>query len=266
MSTCYPLSRLKGIETETGNFFQHLFVSLLPPFPFEGNWNTSTSIVSTAPSLYWLATPFPVWRELKLILCRSDSSMAINLATPFPVWRELKLLPHSPFTLRITNLLPPFPFEGNWNVNKRITNGEAIRLLPPFPFEGNWNYWYRYLRFRLRSPCYPLSRLKGIETTAYKCVTRRFCALLPPFPFEGNWNLGTESHVMRKVAVLATPFPVWRELKQIEISKGEATVVACYPLSRLKGIETVDMPCGFAAQALLATPFPVWRELKLKPP
>ena len=157
-----------------------------------------------------LATPFPVWRELKPWPC-SHNIPILLLATPFPVWRELK---HKPCL------------------------------------------FHRLFRYY---PCYPLSRLKGIETFIWISFTRvRNRQLATPFPvwrelkLEVFCDLGID-------ALLATPFPVWRELKQGSLQIHRFSFeTACYPLSRLKGIETefMNIVCVRIWREVLLPPFP----------
>ena len=89
-SSRYTLSRLKGIETvisardPTAMSVQNS----LHTFPFEGNWNAS-------------AMPFPGFPTF--------------LATHFPVWRELKRKYTCTSSKRVWVSLHTFPFEGNGN-------------------------------------------------------------------------------------------------------------------------------------------------------
>ena len=162
-STCYTLSRLKGIET-----LKRLSGRLLLP----------------------LAIHFPVWRELKL--CNNG----------LPFWSFYCLLYTFPFEGNWNSVNPPFsddssvyllytfPFEGNWN-NQRLNDSLIIMRacytlsrLKGIETIGRpvWNKPERLT-------CYTLSRLKGIETlspvTQPSTVTG---ILLYTFPFEGNWN------------------------------------------------------------------------------
>ena len=187
MPTCDPLSRLKGIETDTG---EHRYPAsfLRYAFPFEGNWN-----------FFWIG---------KLV------SMWYVLAIRFPVWRELKRYKHQHYNRTDQSLRYAFPFEGNWNPFGRPTavwsdtacdtlsrlkgietrsrtahkkeswlairfpvwrelkremfsEGGVLRDSLPyaFPFEGNWN----------------ISRGHNDPNG--------LVALRYAFPFEGNWNL-----------------------------------------------------------------------------
>ena len=310
---CYTLSRLKGIETRIGTRELMLQEVLLHTFPFEGNWNwvRGGCVANEAPSAcytlsrlkgietrnsfqnfsrvtLYLATHFPVWRELKLRSLARSPSWHRPLATHFPVWRELKpILRSAQLPTTGSCLLHTFPFEGNWNSLYWYYRTKRTLLATHFPV-------WRELKRRTSGgacrsirPCYTLSRLKGIETQwlwlSLRCYWR---CLLHTFPFEGNWNQDTQflrpSHehlathfpVWRELKLLffglgilkynlATHFPVWRELKlPLLVMFQYNREVACYTLSRLKGIETQTSACAWSRFHQLATHFPVWRELK----
>ena len=139
-------------------------------------------------------------------------------------------------------------------------------------------------------PCYTLSRLKGIETNPSAFAA----ALTSPACYTLSRLKGIETsipyiHAIIAHSPLAIHFPVWRELKLIPLGTRVSlkVSVACYTLSRLKGIETVRSSktvttvretCYTLSRlkgietfrtllfrlplTMLAIHFPVWRELK----
>ena len=118
-------SRLKGIET-FGTVSFAIVAEQWPSewaFPFEGNWNSNTSIITASkilPIALWMS--LPVWRELKLYINDALAVCYVNALyvwMSLPVWRELK---HS--TICESDVIPidfnsewAFPFEGNWNIS-----------------------------------------------------------------------------------------------------------------------------------------------------
>ena len=189
MSSCYTLSRLKGIETLRPSCLELPFI-LLYTFPFEGNWNVfqfglsgifrdpcytlsrlkgieTRTTTQPYPLRRSLAIHFPVWRELKQRKEKINTKLK-TLAIHFPVWRELKQSPSTLVNTKATGLLYTFPFEGNWNhphCHEVYISIERVVLLYTFPFEGNWNHLESLKDSFLGDiTCYTLSRLKGIET------------------------------------------------------------------------------------------------------
>ena len=283
--SCYTLSRLKGIETYgTPDKFPNRR-HLLYTFPFEGNWNIviSVSPFATIVACYTLSRlkgietqPAGLQTNLFFSSCYTLSRLkGIEtsgrlllgklqfLAIHFPVWRELKRMPvNSP-----TNALSMYTC---YTLSR--LKGIETRVSSEF--------------FSSVFPCYTLSRLKGIETLNAVSVWRWPC-LLYTFPFEGNWNLPFTHVMIGLSSSLAIHFPVWRELKQIPVSwtrgrrhcllytfpfEGNGNLlllgltysrqIPCYTLSRLKGIETINLKLSKVVVKMLAIHFPVWRELK----
>ena len=143
--------------------------------------------------------------------------------------------------------------------------------------------------------CYTLSRLKGIET--WRCWLRQDTfkrKLAIHFPVWRELKLNSLVFCSMSGSLLAIHFPVWRELKHNkEKTFHYFSLISCYTLSRLKGIETFVCLAGCAAAAIflnllytfpfegnwntlnslplsfssvrLAIHFPVWRELKQCP-
>ena len=113
--TCHTLSRLKGIET----------------------WKSEQR---ASEFYFFLAIPFPVWRELK-----HDIRRNIDIDT---------------FLLRYA-----FPFEGNWNHDFVVMREKYLFLAIRFPV---WRELKRFGKISSTAPlpttCDTLSRLKGIET------------------------------------------------------------------------------------------------------
>ena len=84
-------------------------------FPFEGNWNSSLSLLGAVGYNADVQIRFPVWRELK------HTRFSLNEHTHTNTFRYA------------------FPFEGNWNIFN-LANGDLwSEFRYAFPFEGNWN-------------------------------------------------------------------------------------------------------------------------------
>ena len=108
-----------------------------------------------------------------------------------------------------------FPFEGNWNVSHLPIAVFVLILGIRFPVwrelkrRSNHSDWRR-ARFTWNT----LSRLKGIETCAWRAFRSSLRVLEYAFPFEGNWNI-LQSCSWTLQYKLGIRFPVWRELKPI---------------------------------------------------
>ena len=259
----------------------------LHTFPFEGNWNFS-ALTLTSPVARCLATHFPVWREWKHGPAGHGQPVRI-LATHFPVWREWKLHALSKTLDKYIrdSSLHTFPFEGNgnrcffsafvgfnlflathfpvWRELKLPLSLDSSRCQTRYTLSRLKGiettfilYWYDLNTFTR----YTLSRLKGIETNHHRvwpCIFQNVYSL-HTFPFEGNWNIKKKALPLHRI--LATHFPVWRELKHrasdnmIPIFTNSLhtfpfegnwndtlpmllpPVATRYTLSRLKGMET----------------------------
>ena len=112
MSALDTPSRLKGIETIIKRDFSlfnfHYFGYT---FPFEGNWNSSSSFFVGFAGSFGYTFPFEGnWNCTPVRLLLLSPSLWIHL----PVWRELKLSISllGKFSYRFGYT---FPFEGNWN-------------------------------------------------------------------------------------------------------------------------------------------------------
>ena len=105
-------SRLKGIETLVAPVTFWRISMFRKTFPFEGNWNFSSSNGSSTKTLFRKTFPFegnwnlcclilidhinlvqkdlPVWRELKLFRSSGTNYLNHPVQKDLPVWRELK--------------------------------------------------------------------------------------------------------------------------------------------------------------------------------
>ena len=261
----YTLSRLKGIETlSDGISIEPTYSEVsLHTFPFEGNWNL----------LWW-------WLF----------HQTMRLATHFPVWRELKLVVRSNIRTASFRSLHTFPFEGNWNDYEKRKRHLCQQhcSLHTFPFEGNWNFGahHKHPPYIAR---YTLSRLKGMETIMCRKWICGWMSSLHTFPFEGNWNAIAERQTAFAGRLSRYTLSRLKGIETICVFTKTGLMVTRYTLSRLKGMETFPFrchfcPCGFSLHTFpfegnwnsvaliknssrhyvrcLATHFPGWRELK----
>ena len=164
-----------------------------------------------------------------------------KLAIGFPVWREWKLI-----------------------VKLTISELAILRLAIGFPV---WREWKQSATRTTRTHVYPcdrLSRLKGMETGPTN--SKRWSRTLTCDRLSRLKGIETKTLAQDplKCTLLAIGFPVWREWKP---SSGTTSLFTpqprtCDRLSRLKGMETLDIEGRLTSAGSLAIGFPVWREWK----
>ena len=286
---CYTLSRLKGIETKLplqASYLSHLI--LLYTFPFEGNWNKLPLQAS-----YWgccLLYTFPFEGNWNPIF---PSIASCHLVTCYTLSR-LKGIETSSRLLKVSAssaLLYTFPFEGNWNCGLSETESDgwcgllytfpfegnwnttwpfsststSSNLLYTFPFEGNWNLlmWLALWFWTCVSPCYTLSRLKGIETVRQFFRIEILMSLAIHFPVWRELKrkvVNSIQHVLKEK--LAIHFPVWRELKRSGWGRARRKFLLLYTFPFEGNWNEIPISKAREPIAVLAIHFPVWRELK----
>ena len=183
----------------------------------------------------------------------------------FPVWRELKLtfgLPTGCFAAVVFGYA--FPFEGNWNPTIASRNPFAFKLWIRFPVwrELKLNASKCSLLTTKTSPLDTLSRLKGIETVRTRELAGVHWSTLDTLSRLKGIETFTLWLTRHQLDWLWIRFPVWRELKLVDILFWYHQIISTLDtLSRLKGIETYSLRSAGSSQKLWIR-FPVWRELK----
>ena len=164
-SSCYTLSRLKGIETESlPAAGRQGTLPLLYTFPFEGNWNKEIKKKEKIATIacYTLS-------RLKGIETLGSSNFSGSGSSSCYTLSRLKGIETS-IALQLQQSDDPcYTLSRLKGIETRYGSLQSPRS---------------------ERTCYTLSRLKGIETLEMFSVVVCRVYLLYTFPFEGNWNFG----------------------------------------------------------------------------
>ena len=216
--TFHVPSRLKGIETSS--LWRVCERGLIFPctFPFEGNWNYTTSL------MYTVSTPtsFHVPSRLKGIETVYMAPLFISLwFSAFHVPSRLKGIETGYFPILIlvrSDSFPcTFPFEGNWNAVSRCVRFLVLCFPCTFPFEGNWNP-SSHATFGIQVcdwlsmylPVWRELKLNFIRTPQFVYY---FTTFHVPSRLKGIETVGLSIGLVCILGYLSMYLPVWRELK-----------------------------------------------------
>ena len=212
-SSCNVLSRLKGIETQYHTIFHvvnvglamsfpvwrelklNLFTLLISftnglqcPFPFEGNWNTSTS---TTNSNIFSCNVLSRLKGIETLMVRIRCNKTTQLAMSFPVWRELKLTSDAPLGFRMKSCNVLSRLKGIETFLEGI-NTTKEELAMSFPV-------WRELKPSTLKPRGGLSRVLAMSFPVWRELKHYM-----------HSKVSSVFHFL-----LAMSFPVWRELKLV---------------------------------------------------